>query len=92
MSATPIASPWREWARNNAVGQNFVWSAIRDGRLRVRRIGKRMIVLDEDGRAFLRQLPEGPGVLPENFTRKLKAAKGRRRRQVANSSQLSHCI
>ena len=74
MNAVPIATPWREWARNNGVGQNFVWSAISDGRLRVRRIGKRMIILDEDGRAFLRQLPEGPGYLPENFAAKRKAA------------------
>ena len=76
MNAVPIAMPWREWARSNGVGQNFVWSAIRDGRLRVRRIGKRMIILDEDGRAFLRQLPEGPGYLPENFAGK-RATRGR---------------
>jgi hypothetical protein len=85
MNAVPIATPWREWARINGIGQNFVWAAIRDRRLRVRKIGKRMIILDEDGRAFLQKLPEGPSHLPENFTRKRKPRE-RARDQASDSS------
>ena len=63
----PIATPWRQWAKNNSLGVNFAWRAISAGRLKVRRVGKRMLVLDEDGLAFLRALPEGPAAMPENL-------------------------
>ena len=44
MSApAPIAMPWRAWAKNNSLGVNFTWRAISAGRLKVRRIGKRML-------------------------------------------------
>src|SRR4029077_17972024 len=55
----PIAMPWRAWAKNNALGVNLTWREIRAGRLKVKRVGKRMLILDEDGRAFLQTLPEG---------------------------------
>lgn len=81
MTASPVqnldARPWRTWARDNHIGVNTTWRAIADGRLKVRRVGKRMLVLDEDGLAFLRRLPEGPGPMPENFSRKLKATAAR---------------
>jgi hypothetical protein len=71
----PIAAPWRQWAKNNSLGVNFTWRAISAGRLKVRRVGKRMLVLDEDGLAFLRGLPEGPAAMPENFARKVAKAR-----------------
>jgi hypothetical protein len=61
------ARPWRQWAKDNHVGQNFVWQAIAEGRLKIRRVGRRMLVLGEDGYAFLRSLPEGPGPKPAGF-------------------------
>jgi hypothetical protein len=65
----PIAQPWRAWAKNNSLGVNFTWRAISIGRLKVRRVGKRMLVLDNDGRAFLEALPEGPAARPANLER-----------------------
>jgi hypothetical protein len=70
----PIAMPWRAWAKNNSLGVNFTWRAISAGRLKVRRIGKRMLILDEDGRAFLRQLPEGRAATPANLKRPRRSA------------------
>jgi hypothetical protein len=69
------ARPWRKWAQDNHVGVNTTWRAIADGRLRVKRIGKRMLVLPEDGLAFLSSLPSGPSAMPENFRSKLKIVK-----------------
>ena len=63
------ARPWRQWAKDNHVGQNFVWRAIAQGKLKVRRVGKRMLVLAEDGHAFLLSLPEGRGPTPTEFQR-----------------------
>jgi hypothetical protein len=60
------ARGWREWARDNRIGVNAVQRAISSGKLKVRRNGKKMLVLHEDGLAFLRGLPEGPGPRP-NF-------------------------
>jgi hypothetical protein len=67
--SAPIAQPWRAWAKNNSLGVNFTWRAISAGRLKVRRVGKRMLVLDEDGRTFLNALPEGPAAMPANLKR-----------------------
>ena len=65
---TPRNAPgWRKWAEDNDIGVNRVWRAISDRKLRVRRVGKRMIVLPEDGDAYLNSLPEGPGAKPANF-------------------------
>lgn len=69
IAPAPIAQPWRAWAKNNSLGINFTWRAISAGRLKVRRVGKRMLVLDEDGRAFLNALPEGPAAMPANLKR-----------------------
>ena len=60
----PIAMPWRAWAKANSLGVNFTWREIRAGRLKVKRVGKRMLILDEDGRTFLQTLPEGPAAAP----------------------------
>lgn len=60
----PIAMPWRVWARTNSLGVNFVWREIRARRLKVKMVGKRMLILDEDGRAFFQTLPEGPAAAP----------------------------
>jgi hypothetical protein len=61
------ARPWRQWAKDNCLGVNRVWRAISERKLKVRRIGRRMIVLASDGDAYLRSLPEGPGFKPTNF-------------------------
>jgi hypothetical protein len=73
MMTPPIATPWRQWAKANHIGVNFAWRAIAKGSLRVRRVGKRMLVLEKDGLAFLESLPSGPPTVPENF--KLRIAK-----------------
>jgi hypothetical protein len=79
----PIAMPWRAWAKNNSLGVNFTWRAISAGRLKVRRIGKRMLILDEDGRAFLRQLPEGRAATPANLKRPRRSAEAEAKSGVA---------
>jgi hypothetical protein len=72
----PIAQPWRTWAKTNSLGVNFTWRAISAGRLKVKLVGKRMIVLDEDGRAFLQALPEGPAAMPANLKRSRRSSRG----------------
>ena len=57
----------RPWAKDNCLGVNRVWRAIAERKLKVRRVGKRMIVLAEDGGAYLRSLSEGPGLKPASF-------------------------
>jgi hypothetical protein len=74
-SPAAIATPWRVWARANSLGVNFTWKAISEGKLKVRRAGRRMLVLDKDGRAFLDSLPSDRLAKPENFRPKLKIAK-----------------
>jgi hypothetical protein len=49
MMTPPIATPWTQWAKANHIGVNFAWRAIAKGSLRVRRVGKRMLVLEKDG-------------------------------------------
>jgi hypothetical protein len=61
------ARGWRKWAKDNDIGVNFTWQAVSKGKLKVRRVGKRMLVIPEDGHAFLRSLPEGRGPKPTNF-------------------------
>jgi hypothetical protein len=72
-SPAAVATPWRVWARANSLGVNFTWKAISEGNLKVRRVGKRMLVLEKDGLAFLESLPSGPPATRANF--KLKIAK-----------------
>ena len=73
------ARPWRKWARDNSVGVNFTQRAISGGRLKVRRVGKRMIVLHEDGIKFLQTLPEGPAAMPANLKRPRRSAEAEAR-------------
>jgi hypothetical protein len=73
-TVTSDARPWRKWARDNSVGVNFVQRAISSSRLKVRRVGKRMIVLPEDGITFLQTLPEGPAAMPANLKRPGRSA------------------
>jgi hypothetical protein len=63
------ARPWRQWAKDNFIGVNFAWQAIAEGKLKVRRVGKRMLVRFEDGDNFIRSLPEGRGPTPAGFQR-----------------------
>jgi hypothetical protein len=73
---TSDARPWRKWARDNSLGVNFTWRAIAAGHLKVRRVGKRMIILNEDGLLFLRSLPEGPATMPANLKRPRRSSLG----------------
>jgi hypothetical protein len=61
------ARGWRKWCKDNDVGINHGQRAISSGKLKVRRIGRKMLILPEDGDAYLRSLPEGPGPRPKNF-------------------------
>jgi hypothetical protein len=61
------ARGWRQWAKDNDIGVNFAWQAIAEGKLKVHRVGKRMLVRFEDGDNFICSLPEGPGVKPNSF-------------------------
>ena len=56
-----------------------VGRAISGGRLKVRRVGKRMIVLHEDGIKFLQTLPEGPAAMPANLKRPRRSAEAEAR-------------
>jgi hypothetical protein len=67
----PDATPWREWAKANHIGVNFAWRSIASRQLKVRRVGKRMLVLNQDGLKFLRSLPSGPPDKREYFKRKV---------------------
>jgi len=40
------------------IGRTTVYAEIAAGRLKARKVGKRTLILDEDGRAFLSSLPE----------------------------------
>jgi hypothetical protein len=60
------ARPWRKWATDNGIGINSAQRAISSGKLKVRMLGKKMLVLHADGLRFLESLPEGPGRKP-NF-------------------------
>jgi hypothetical protein len=76
---TSDARAWRKWARDNSVGVNFTQRAISSGRLKVRRVGKRMIILHEDGIKFLQTLPEGPAAMPANLKRPRRSAEAEAR-------------
>jgi hypothetical protein len=67
LAKTGDARPWRVWAKDNGVGINSAQRAISSGKLKVRRLGKKMLVLHADGLRFLESLPKGPGPRPKNF-------------------------
>jgi excisionase family DNA binding protein len=60
LAVMPLAYSVDEFARAASVGRDKIYDAIREGRLTARKIGARTVILDEDGRAWLRQLPTMP--------------------------------
>jgi excisionase family DNA binding protein len=47
-----------EVARAVGVGRSYIYGEIREGRLRVRKAGRRTLIYEEDLRAWLQALPE----------------------------------
>jgi hypothetical protein len=53
-----IAHSIEDVQRLSSIGRTNIFLAIKTGRLRARKFGRRTVVLDEDLRAFLAGLPE----------------------------------
>ena len=53
----PAARSVSTFAKEADVGESSVWKAIREGRLRAVKFGRRTLILDEDGKRYLKQLP-----------------------------------
>lgn len=47
----------RRFAKDADLGESTVWKAIRERRLRAKKVGRRTIILDEDGKRYLQELP-----------------------------------
>jgi hypothetical protein len=47
-----------DFAMAIGIGRTTLYAEIAAGRLKARKVGKRTVILDEDGRAFLASLPE----------------------------------
>jgi hypothetical protein len=62
-----LATPWREFATANCIGIGSAKRAIAEGRLRVIQAGKKLLVTEEAGRAYLASLPSGPFTQPANL-------------------------
>lgn len=62
MTATPVGRPLAysisAAAEKANIGRDGLYRAIRDGRLRARKFGRRTVVLDSDLQAFLNDLPQ----------------------------------
>jgi len=48
----------KEFSREKKIGRDAIYDAIRDGRLIARKLGRRTIILDDEGEAFLKSLPK----------------------------------
>ena len=57
----PLAHTIEGVARKSTICRTNVYAAIKSGELKVRKFGKRTLVLDEDLRAWLTGLPTGRG-------------------------------
>jgi len=53
-----LARSVEDFAIATSIGRTTVYAEIAAGRLKARKVGKRTLILDEDGRAFLASLPE----------------------------------
>jgi excisionase family DNA binding protein len=58
----PLAHTVEGAARVTTCGRTSVYAAIKAGELKARKIGRRTIILDEDLRAWLANLPEREAV------------------------------
>ena len=57
-STTKLAYTVEEFVQATGIGRTRVYTAIKAGQLRARKYGKRTVILDQDGRAFLGALPD----------------------------------
>ena len=53
-----LAYSIEEFASASGLGRTRLYDAIADGQLRARKFGKRTVILVDDGRAFLMNLPQ----------------------------------
>ena len=57
---TKLAYSIDEFASASGLGRTRLYDAIAAGQLRARKFGKRTVILVDDGRAFLMNLPQLP--------------------------------
>lgn len=57
----PLAYTIDDAVSASGIGRTKLYDAIRVGKLRARKCGRRTIIIDEDLRSFLRALPESRG-------------------------------
>jgi len=55
--ATPLAHSIEEAARRASVGRMFVYSEIKSGALKARKLGRRTVILEGDLRSWLSAAP-----------------------------------
>jgi hypothetical protein len=48
----------KEFSKEKKIGRDTIYDAIRDGRLIARKLGRRTIILDDEGEEFLKSLPK----------------------------------
>ena len=53
-----LASSVKTFAKRIDAGPTTVYAEIKAGRLKARRLGDKMVILEPDGRAYLASLPE----------------------------------
>ena len=54
----PLAYTIEDAVSASGIGRTKLYDAIRAGKLRARKCGRRTLIIDEDLRSFLRALPE----------------------------------
>ena len=53
----PLATPLRKFFKRVGIGPTKGYAEVNAGRIKVRKIGNRSVVLEEDGRAYVENLP-----------------------------------
>jgi len=56
-----LARSIAQFCADASVGRSLVYRAIREGYLRSIKVGRRRLILDEDGKAWLESLQSDPG-------------------------------
>lgn len=57
LQSTRLGFTMEEAAATAAIGRTRVYAAVKDGKLKARKFGRRTVILREDLEAFLRALP-----------------------------------
>ena len=65
-----LAQSIAEFARSAGVGRSFLYQQIKCGRLKARKAGRRTLVLNEEGAAFLADLPLASSGASSNSTKR----------------------